>query len=248
MQDRTKVGKWANRQREKVRPIVGAQVRGPACLGVEQRQQPVDRARQGFERLPRPGPLLPAQKGIHPQRHLKHQALVVGAVLGVLAITVDLGLKAFVEPSPAQETPRLRRGMPCQRQPGGVETGGLGQQVIVALGTGVYKRGRDARRVGGDRLSQPPQPFRRRGGRPGEDLPRPDQDHQPDGDLLARDPLRAEIRRVGIQKGFGVAPECLGVFFVSTCMKGAAEGERPAKAGRLPDEFDVRDLRIQRRE
>src|SRR5271157_3778192 len=100
--------------------------------------------------------------------------MVIGAVLGILAVPVDLGLEPLVEPLPAQGAPGRRRGVVCQRQPGGKETSRFGQEVVVILRTSIDQRGRNACRMRGNSLTQTLEPLRRAVKGPGEHLRSPD--------------------------------------------------------------------------
>ena len=88
-------------------------------------------------------------------------------------------------------------------------------------------------------LGQSPQPLRRAVPGPGKDLARPDEGHQTDSDLLARHPVRAKVRRVGIQEGLGLLPEGCGIFFIPAEVVGAAQGKDETEAGRFPEELDI---------
>ena len=68
-----------------------------------------------------------------PIKPLEHQAVVVGGVLGILAVRVDLRLEAFVKPFPSKLAPAGSFWMVGEGQPGSEQTGGFRQQVVVLL-------------------------------------------------------------------------------------------------------------------
>lgn len=91
---------------------------------------------------------------MHPKRELEHEAVVVGAVLGVGAVGFDLGLQAVMKALPAQGAPARGVGVIGQNQRGGVEGGRFAEEVVVVLGAGIEQGGGNPRGVGGDGASE----------------------------------------------------------------------------------------------
>src|SRR5574337_367233 len=129
--------------------------------------------------------------------------------------------------------------MISQRVTSSKQCGGLGEQVIVVLRTRIDERGRDARGVFSGGLDQALASRLARSGICFENLRGPDERHEPDGDLLAVHPVRAEVGRIAIRKLLEIFPESFGVFVILREAISATQCECPAEAGGLPDEFDI---------
>ncbi len=126
-----------------------------------------------------------------------------------------------------------------QRQSGSIQASGFGHEVVVILRAGVDQRRRDAGGVRGNRLCQARASFPARSCRRFENLTRPDECHQSDGDFLPVHPVWTQVGRVGLYKFIEIVPERFSIGFALGQVVGAAEEKRPSKAGRFPDKFEI---------
>jgi len=222
-----------------VRAIVGTEVGNAAGVGVAKGKKPAGGSGKAVQAEGGECPVCVAGKGVDPQCELEHEAVVVGAVLGISSVGFDLGLQAMVEPFPTEGAPAGGVVVPRKHQSSSIKGGGFAEEVVVVLCAGVKEGGRNAGGVGGDGTPQVGYPLGGGGGSGSENAVGEGEGYQAQANFLGRDPVKASVGRVCSAEPFEVVPKRGGIFFVVREDIGAGKGEDPSKAGRFPGEFNV---------
>lgn len=134
--------------------VVGAEVGNAAGVGVAKGEEPAGGGSKAGKAKDREYLVGVLGKGVDPEGKLEHEAVIIGAVLGVGSVGFDLGLQAVVEPFPADGAPAESVGVLGEGQASGIKGGGFAEEMVVVLGAGVKEGRGDAGGVGGDGMPE----------------------------------------------------------------------------------------------
>ena len=143
------------------------------------------------------------------------------------------------EPAPAEFPPAGGLRVIRQKAAGGVQSDGLGDEVVIVLGAGIEDGGGDAPGMLGNGGQQT---LAASGGgaySAVKDLQGKGEGQDAQGDFLTGGPVGAEVGGIAGPESFCLLPEGGGVFVLLLEGVCPSKGEYPAKAGGFPDEFDV---------